>query len=66
LPSSWWCCSSAPAALYAYRRIGAAPPLVLTGIVTTNDVIVSPQIGGQIGQLHVSEGDRSRRISCSP
>src|SRR5258705_279705 len=31
--------------------------LVLTGIVTTNDVIVSPQIAGQIGQLLVSEGD---------
>ena len=32
-------------------------PLVLTGIVTTNDVIVSPQIAGQIGQLLVAEGD---------
>jgi HlyD family secretion protein len=31
--------------------------LVLTGIVTTNDVIVSPQIAGQIGQLLVQEGD---------
>jgi multidrug resistance efflux pump len=31
--------------------------LILTGIVTTNDVIVSPQIAGQIGQLLVSEGD---------
>ena len=31
--------------------------LVLTGIVTTNDVIVSPQIGGQIAQLEVKEGD---------
>jgi HlyD family secretion protein len=35
------------------------PPkaLVLTGIVTTNDVIVSPQIAGQIAQLLVTEGD---------
>jgi len=35
------------------------PPteLVLTGIVTTNDVIVSPQIGGQIRALKVAEGD---------
>src|SRR5471032_3009426 len=41
---------------YAYRRIGP-PALVLTGIVTTNDVIVSPQIGGQLGQLLVTEGD---------
>jgi multidrug resistance efflux pump len=32
-------------------------PLVLTGIVTTQDVIVSPQIGGRIGQLLVKEGD---------
>jgi multidrug resistance efflux pump len=31
--------------------------LVLTGIVTTNDVIVSPQIGGRINQLLVNEGD---------
>jgi len=41
---------------YAYRRM-APPALVLTGIVTTNDVIVSPQIAGQIGQLLVTEGD---------
>jgi multidrug resistance efflux pump len=35
------------------------PPtsLVLTGIVTTNDVILSPQIGGRIEQLLVREGD---------
>src|SRR5260221_840826 len=39
---------------YTHRPV---PPLVLTGIVTTNDVIVSPQIGGQIGQLLVKEGD---------
>jgi multidrug resistance efflux pump len=31
--------------------------LVLTGIVTTNDVIVSPQITGQIAELLVREGD---------
>ena len=41
---------------YAYRNM-APPALVLTGIVTTNDVIVSPQIAGQIGQLLVTEGD---------
>ena len=44
------------AALYAYKRMAPAP-LVLTGIVTTNDVIVSPQISGQIAQLLVKEGD---------
>ncbi len=31
--------------------------LLLTGIVTTNDVVVSPQVSGQIGQLLVTEGD---------
>jgi multidrug resistance efflux pump len=31
--------------------------LVLTGIVTTHDVVVSPQIAGRIGQLLVAEGD---------
>src|SRR5262245_22370793 len=46
--------------IYAYAN---RPPtsLVLTGVVTTNDVIVSPQIGGQIGQLLVKEGDEVRR-----
>jgi HlyD family secretion protein len=31
--------------------------LVLTGIVTTNDVIVSPQVGGRVSRLTVAEGD---------
>ncbi len=31
--------------------------ITLTGIVTTNDVFVSPQVAGQIGQLPVNEGD---------
>ena len=30
---------------------------MLTGIVTTDDVVVSPQIGGQIRELKVVEGD---------
>ena len=44
------------AGVYAYlnRRPAA---LVLTGIVTTNDVVVSPQVAGQIRQLLVAEGD---------
>src|SRR3954467_3249611 len=50
----------AAAATYAYQRLPPAP-LVLTGIVTTNDVIVSPQIAGQIGQLLVKEGDKVKR-----
>ena len=32
-------------------------PLVLSGIVTTGDVVVSPQVGGQVGKLLVQEGD---------
>jgi HlyD family secretion protein len=42
----------------AYYYVNARPSaLVLTGIVTTNDVVVSPQIGGMIGKLLVNEGD---------
>ena len=37
---------------------GRPQPLVLTGIVTTNDVVVSPQLGGQIEKLLVTEGDQ--------
>jgi multidrug resistance efflux pump len=40
---------------YYQQRVPAT--LVLTGIVTTNDVVVSPQLAGQIGQLLVKEGD---------
>jgi multidrug resistance efflux pump len=47
---------AAGAGLYAY--LNAAPSrLVLTGIVTTNDVIVSPQVAGRISELLVREGD---------
>ena len=46
----------------AYYYMGRPPTeLVLTGIVTTNDVIVSPQIGGQIGALKVAEGDAVKK-----
>ena len=44
-------------AYYAYRTTRPVP-LVLTGIVTTNDVVVSPQIAGRIEQLTVNEGDQ--------
>ncbi len=36
-------------------------PLVITGIVTTNDIVVSPQTSGQIGQMLVKEGDAVER-----
>ena len=35
--------------------------LVLTGLVTTNDVVVGPQIGGRIDELRVKEGDLVKR-----
>src|SRR5437870_3425780 len=44
-----------------YSMLRAPGPLVLTGIVTTEDVIVGPQVGGQIGQLLVKEGDQVQR-----
>jgi HlyD family secretion protein len=50
----------AGAGAYAYRHARPAA-LVLTGIITTNDVIVSPQIAGQIGQLLVNEGDTVKK-----
>lgn len=45
---------------YAYLN---RPPtlLTLTGIVTTNDVIVSPQVAGQLGDLLVAEGDTVKK-----
>src|SRR5262245_64989891 len=39
---------------YLHRRPAT---IVLTGIVTTNDVVVSPQVAGQIARLLVAEGD---------
>jgi multidrug resistance efflux pump len=51
---------AAGAGYYAYAR-SRTSTLMLTGIVTTNDVIVSPQIAGQIGDLFVKEGDTVTR-----
>ena len=46
----------------AYYYVGRPPTeLVLTGIVTTDDVIVSPQIAGQIRDLAVAEGDTVKK-----
>jgi HlyD family secretion protein len=50
----------ATAAAYAYMN-RRPTSLVLTGIVTTNDVIVSSQIAGQISQLLVKEGDQVKK-----
>jgi multidrug resistance efflux pump len=35
--------------------------LVLTGVVTTNEVVVSPQVAGQLGELLVTEGDTVKK-----
>ena len=52
----------ASAGVAAYVYMGRPPSeLVLTGIVTTNDLIVSPQIGGRISELKVVEGDVVRK-----
>jgi HlyD family secretion protein len=45
---------AAAAWIVAHRR---PADLTLTGVVTTHDVVVSSQVGGQIGQLLVREGD---------
>jgi multidrug resistance efflux pump len=44
------------AAAYAFSALRPRT-LTLTGIVTTNDVIVSPQVAGQLRELLVKEGD---------
>jgi multidrug resistance efflux pump len=41
---------------YAFSSLRPST-ITLTGIVTTNDVVVSPQVGGQVRQLLVAEGD---------
>lgn len=46
-------------AYYVLRPGGGG--LALTGIVATDEVVVSSQIGGQITQLRVDEGDRVQR-----
>ena len=47
------------AAAYGAYYFYSLPPtsLVLTGIVTTHDVVISPQIGGRLAQITVKEGD---------
>ncbi|HEY4218308.1 MAG TPA: efflux RND transporter periplasmic adaptor subunit [Gemmatimonadaceae bacterium] len=44
-------------AIVVYIVTSRQRDLVLTGIVTTNDVVVSSQVTGQIGNLLVKEGD---------
>ena len=49
---------AAGAYYYLHARSGT---LVLTGVVTTNDTIVSAQVAGRIGKLLVKEGDVVKR-----
>jgi hypothetical protein len=56
-------CSPSAAALWYFNR--PVTELQLTGIVTTNDVVVGPQIGGRIDKLLVNEATRSSRDSWS-
>jgi HlyD family secretion protein len=51
---------AAVAGTYAYLHSGPTV-LTLTGIVTTDEVIVSPQMAGKIGQLLVKEGDQIKK-----
>jgi HlyD family secretion protein len=48
------------ASVFFYIR-GRHKTIVLTGIVTTDPVVVSPQVAGQIDKLTVKEGDRVAR-----
>jgi HlyD family secretion protein len=59
LPTLVLAAGIAAAAYYFYSRPPSA--LVLTGIVTTHEVVVSPQIGGKIDQLLVAEGDQVKK-----
>jgi HlyD family secretion protein len=50
------------AAVFGYRYLQQPPPvLTLTGIVTTHEVIASPQIAGRLSELRVTEGDTVTR-----
>ena len=49
------------AAVVYYLAYSRPSTLVLTGLVTTNDVIVSPQITGQVDRLLVAEGDTVKK-----
>ncbi len=47
----------AAGAYYVYRQMNRPEPMVLTGIVTTHEVNVSPLIQGRLDRLLVKEGD---------
>jgi HlyD family secretion protein len=45
------------AGLYYYYQLHTAAPITLTGMVTTDDVIVSAQVQGRLQELKVKQGD---------
>ena len=49
--------AAALGAAYWYAQ-QAPSTLTLTGVVTTNEIVVSPQITGRVRELRVAEGDR--------
>ena len=49
--------AGAVGAVVYYKAVTRPRAMILTGIVTTNDVIVSPQILGRLARLLVKEGD---------
>jgi len=55
--------AAASAAIY-YSKNRRAKDLVLTGIVSTDDLIVSSQIEGRLSQLLVKEGTRCPVANC--
>lgn len=48
---------AAGGSVVAYRAYNRPQPMIVTGIVTTNEVVVSSQIQGQVEKLLVKEGD---------
>ena len=48
----------AAAGIAGYQYVNRPPTaLVLTGVVTTHDIVVGPQIGGRLDRVMVNEGD---------
>jgi multidrug efflux pump subunit AcrA (membrane-fusion protein) len=52
--------------IFLYRYLNRPQGLMLTGIVTTNEVNVSPLIQGRVDRLLVREGDAGRPLFLSP
>lgn len=57
----WIALALAVIAIAAYLATGTPSRIVLTGIVTTDEVIVSSQIQGRLDRLLVNQGDEVKR-----